>query len=347
MPNNNDTVYLEIGGKKIEYFISYSIESNLFVADDPFTLELANPGVKITPGQQCKLYVNDSLELHGIIDRRERSSEKSSRTLTISGRDLMGLVVDAYADNFVELNNVKLRDLTETLLKPIPFIKRKSVIYGKGDKDRAVAITKTEEEYDISQIEPGQTVFEALKNHAMSRGLLFYCDRNGIFVYGSPLTKGKALFNLVRRFDSKGNNIKKGTEVDDISGRYKTIKVAGQQQGSDATAVGEHNFDGIAVDPSFPFEKTFVATVDDGQDPDKYAAILMSKQIFEGYQLDYTVKGHSQGDRNWQANAICHVEDEDLEIDGDFLIYSRAFTRSKADGTETALKLSKLGALPA
>ena len=137
------------------------------------------------------------------------------------------------------------------------------------------------------------------------------------------------------------------TKREDISGRYKTIRVTGQRQGGDDRAVGEHNVEGLAVDETFPFEKTFVASQEqDGQDPNKYAAILMSKMIFEGFQLGYTVKGHSQKSMNWQANSICHVEDEDFRIDEDLLIYGRTFTRSKDEGTETELKLSKLGALP-
>jgi len=343
----SNEIVLKIEGQEIWHFISYEIESNLFIADDVFTLELANPETDIETGQQCKLYVNGVLELNGIIDSVEESSDKLNHTLVVSGRDLMGLIVDAYAEDFVSLKNMELKALADKLLKPIPFINRKSIIYGKGAKDRAVPLSDTKEEYELAQIEPGETVFEVLKNHAMTRGLLPFCKAEGTLVFSAPLTKGKALFNLVRRKDGKGNNIKKGTRRDDISGRYKTVKVMGQQQGSDIFDVGGHNVTGIAIDPDFPFEKTFVANLEnDGQAPDKYAAILMSKQIFEGYQLDYTVKGHSQGGRNWQTNVVCHVGDEDFKVDGDFLIYSRVFTLSKEKGTETTLKLSRLGAIP-
>jgi len=64
-----DKISLHINNLKIENFLSYRIESDLFVADDAFEITLANTGAEISEGAQCKLYINDTLELNGIIDK--------------------------------------------------------------------------------------------------------------------------------------------------------------------------------------------------------------------------------------------------------------------------------------
>ena len=64
-----DVVYLLVNGKKINRFISYQIDADLYAAADAFTLELARPETTVAVGMECQLWVNDKLELTGIIDK--------------------------------------------------------------------------------------------------------------------------------------------------------------------------------------------------------------------------------------------------------------------------------------
>jgi len=336
-----DKISLHINNLKIENFLSYRIESDLFVADDAFEITLANTGAEISEGAQCKLYINDTLELNGIIDKITDSYDKGGSKLSIEGRDLLGLLIDSYCEEFTTLENVTLKEIAEQLLADIPFINRKSIIYGKGNKNRAVPLTQAEDDYEFAQITPYTTVFEELKKHAIARGMLFFSMPDGTFVFGEPLTSGKAEYTLI-----KGKNILEGERTRDISKRYKTVTVTGQQQGTDLFGPEDINVSGVAIDADFPFTKPFVAQAEhDGQDPQKYAKILMEKQQFDGFSLTYKTHSHSQTGKNYQVNAICHVKDERFSIDDDFLIYGRTFEMSR-DGVFTTLKLSKLGILP-
>jgi prophage tail gpP-like protein len=338
-----DTVYLLISGKRIENFVSYSVESDLFVADDAFRLELANPEIKIVEGLQCELYVNDRLELTGIVDRISESYDKAGKKLTLEGRDLLGLLNDTYCEKFEGREKLEFKELVKQLLNPITYINRKEVEYADGNKNKATDKPGRKEEHEFVQIDPGQTVFEVLKNYAVSRGLLFFSMPDGRLVFGEPLKSGQAEYTLVNRKDGRGNNVLKGDRTRNISKRYSKVIVTGQKQGTEASAAAETNVKGLAEDKTFPFYKPFVTTAShDLEDPDKHAGLLMKKQQQESLQLTYRTFGHSQNRKNWQANSICHVDDEVFEIDDDFLITGRTFEMSR-EGVFTTLKLSQLG----
>lgn len=350
-----DTVVLQIDGQRIERFLEYTIESDIYTADDAFSLELANPEVEIRRGQKCELYVNDQLELTGIIDKVSRKYGKAGLTLRVEGRDLMGLLVDSYCEQFVTVQGMKLSALAEMLLKTVPFINRKKIIYqenivgklkGKKKATDQPLIGYLDTPQKLSQIEPGMTVFEVLRNYAASRGLMFFLLPDGTFVFGRPKAKGEPAYNLVCTLAGEGNNVLEGEEIDDISKRYSKITVIGQQQGQegfgmDATQI---HTKASAEDKEFPFYKPFVAKDNnDSQGPALHARFLREQQRHQGYQLHYRVQGHGQNSNNWQINELCQVHDEVLGIDGVFLIYGRTMERSRQSGTTTSLKLGPPG----
>jgi prophage tail gpP-like protein len=342
-----DKVALHINNQKIEDFISYRIEANLFSAADAFELTLADRNVKVKAGDTCQLYVNGGLELSGIVDAAPKSFDKSGVTLTVRGRDFMGLLADTYAEEFITLKDYTLKELAEKLLTPISYINRKKIQYGEGNKNRAVPLTETEEDFEYTQIDPARTVFEMLKEYALSRGMLFFSLPDGTLVFGQPRTSGKAEYTLIHKKKGQNNNVLSGEKTDDISRRYSKVTIMGQRQGTDSWETEDINVSAGLEDDDYPFYKPFVGTTEyDGQNPEKYARILMDKQRFQGWTLSYKVPGHSLNNRNYTINAVCRVEDEILEISGDFLIYERVLEMSR-QGVFTSLKLSHLGVLPA
>ncbi len=344
-----DKVELRVAGIAVDRFNSYSINSNMFNAGDPFTLDLANSDVRVPKGAQCKLYVNGEIELNGIVDRPQSSGGgREGHRRVLSGRDLMGLVVDHYLLETGSQPALDLKTLAARVLKDVPFINRKSIRYAKGGKLEAKEDRWGGSESKGMQTSPGDTSFVVLKRAAVSIGWLFFCMPDGTFIFGKPVTSGKAMFNIIRRNDGVGSNVETGSLVEDISKEYSHVTVMGQG-GADEWEdedTGGGNYVTLE-NKGFPFYKPFVTVLDE-EDSDyaRHAALLLSKQRFDGYQLSYVVKGHSQHARNWQVNAICHVDDEVEGVKGNFLIYSRTFRKDKHKGTLTDLKLSRLGALP-
>lgn len=351
-----DTVTLQIDGRRIERFLSYTIEADIYTADDAFSLEVAHLESAIKRGQKCEVYVNDTLELTGIIDRCSKRYDKRGLTCRIEGRDLMGLLVDSYCEEFPTIEGKKLSELAELLLEKVPFINRKNIEYQENIVGKLKGKKKTVDEpligfmdtpQKLSQIEPGMTVFEVLKTYAASRGLMFFAKPDGTFVFGRPKAKGEPAYELICLKSGIGNNVLEGEEIDDISKRYSKVKIVGQQQGREEFGLdaGKVNSPpGIVEDPDFPFYKPYVATDNnDSQSPELHARFIMEQQRHQGYQLHYTVQGHSQQGNNWQINELCKVRDEELDVDQQLLIYGRTFIRSRAAGTTTRLKLGEPG----
>lgn len=362
--NKPDKVELYVGKMRIDHFLSYQISADLYTPADAFQLELANPEIDIKPGLLCELYINDQKELTGLIDNVSRKIIKNSVSLSVSGRDLMGLVIDSYCEPpYFDITNMKLQTLAERLLAKVPFIQRKDIKYQdnvvgklKGKKKAALSgfLSALDTEQKIGQIEAGMTIFEVLKNYSLSRGMLFYCEPDGTLVFGRPMAKGAPEYTLQMIENGVGNNVIESNVVQDTSKRYSKVIVIGQQQGAptiaNPTGINTDNVSTPAVDASFPFAKVYVARDNnDNVSPAMRARMILEKQRREGTQLVYTVARHNQNGRNWQINNFCHVKDDKQSLSGkkgidqDFLIYGRTFELNKQSGPITKLRLGEPG----
>ena len=349
----SDSIYLLVDGKRLEHFTSYEIDADIYAGAAAFTLELARPEVRITTGLECQLYVNDQLELTGIIDKLAPRYDKNGRTLTITGRDLMGWLVDAHAENFITLKDYKVKTLAKLLLRKAPkeFFTLLKVEYDENIQGRLKAKGSNVAVFDTttprSQIEPGMSIFDVLSQYAKSKGFLFYALPKGTFVFGRPKDAGTSLFTLVNRKDGRGNNIVAGEKTDDITKRYSKITVVGQKQGTGTFRPTDINVEGTPlVDPDFPFYKPFILKDEYGGDrPDLQARLAMEKMKHDGFRLNYTVQGHSQGGKNWCINELATVRDDDpyFELYDDYLLYGRTFLKTKDRGTITKLRLGLPG----
>lgn len=355
-----DKVLLQIGGQKIENFFSYSIEADIYTADHAFNLELAKPETKIGAGKLCELFVNGETELTGIIDKVTQGYDKSGVKLKVEGRDLCGLIVDSYCEEFIDVQGMTVKALAQRLLKNVTYVNRKHIDYQdnlrgnlKRKKGKSSPLALVDQAQTFSKIEPGQTIFEALKTFAMSRGMMFFAMPDGTLVFGKPLSGGQPSYHLItKKNDPQGNNILEATFLQDISKRYSKIKIVGQQQGTDsltnqdgATGAAAVNTMAIVTDPSFPegLKKPYVAVNNnDSRSPKLQAQMLVEKMKFEGFQLQYKVRGHSQNGANYGINKMCHVTDEVLGLDENYLIYGRTFEKSK-QGVFTTLKVGLPG----
>lgn len=353
----SDMVTLQIGNQRIENFTAYDIEADLYQAADRFTLELANPEAPVTAGMQCKLFVNGQLELTGIIDKTTRRYDKAGRTLTVEGRDLMGLLVDSYVEEkqWVSIQGKTVKQVAELLLPKIPFINRSTIEYqsnvvgkmkGKKKASDNPLTTFLDVPQQVGQIEPGMSVFEVLAIYAASRGLMFFSLPDGTFIFGRPRISGEPDFYINVRLNGRLNNVESGEEMDDISRRYSKITVVSQVQGHDDMGMDPKKVNvpskpAIATD--FPFYKPLVVKINnDSQTPALHARLLMEKQRHDGYSLSYVAPLHSQEGKNWGINRLCTVTDEVLNVNKTLLIVNRRFRKNK-QGSWTDIKLGPPG----
>jgi len=353
----SDKVQLRFGktvaDTAIERYISYHVDADLYVPADAFRIEM-NPDVKIAAGMRCELLINDRLELTGIVDKTHRKVNKDGVSLVAEGRDLMGLLVDSHCEKFISVSGKKLDELAEILLEKVPFINRKEIRYQENVAGRLKkkAVKKggllfgLDEPQVISKIEPGMTIFEVLRQVAMSRGMLFYALPDGTFVFGRPMVSGEPIYAVHLKKDDIGNNVIEAEYIDDISKRFSKVRVVGQRQGQEPDGLNpaKRNPEGVTIDPSFPFYKTHVSkNHNDNLSVQRQADFIMEKQRRDGMRLTYKVARHSQNGTNWAINEFCQVEDEVNNLKGPYLIYGRTFELSDEGGPTTTVKLGPPG----
>lgn len=352
-----DTVYFMIDGKLIEKFKSYEIDHDMFKGCGTFRAELAKP-MSISPLAEVEVYINDTLELTGILDARNPKDDKDSSSRTISGRDLMGVLADAHVDEAVTIKDQTLKQLADRLIGKLDKVKRAAIYYSEEAKTRLNSKGPSVGQFDSAlphmQTEMGSSVFETLAQYARIKGLLFYSLPHGtgstqyqpVFVFSKARESGQAAFSLTRRKDGKGNNINTSELVQDDSKRYSQVTVMGQKQGVDGEASGAWNILATKTDSTFPFYKPFVLKDDSGGDsPKQQARLILEKMRHDAFRLTYGVTGHSQNGKNWTINELCTVRDDedDYNLYDDYLIYGRKFSMNKEQGQNTELRLGYKG----
>jgi prophage tail gpP-like protein len=330
-----DEISLIVNGIAINDFVSYSIDSDIYNAADAFEFEVTgiiNNQIKV--GSLCTLTVNGKIEMTGIIDAVAQSYDKNGITARISGRDLMGLLVDHCPNDFAEeesLNGISLKALTLRLLSDVPFIKKSDVVFESGSSSSA-------QPTEYTHIEPGTTIFDVLKRYASSNGLLFYSSSDGKLVFNVPVSSGKPEFSLVCRRDGMGNNIISGSYTHDITEAYSSTTVQAQDQ----DGVNEK---ATVTMPEFPYKKPLIIS-ETTENPAKEAKKKVNAQRSTMKRWEYTCHGHSMAGKNFTTNKLAIVDDEIFGTKQALLIYARTFKLSKSDGVTTALRLGLPGLRP-
>lgn len=326
-----DDVVLTIDGKAYRKFTSLDVDANIYQAAGQFDAEFSRRNAQgITTGSRAVITVNSIQVFDGIVESVQKGISKESDTVTISGRDIMGLVVDWCVERFQTLRNKTLAQVAGEYLRLIPFVKNIPIVFVDGADKLDVA-----QEY--VQPSPGQTVFDLLNGIASARGINFYMRPAGTFVFGKP--KG---FGSVPSTIGPHNSLSLDFS-DDISQRFSRVTVYGQAQSSSLLGASQLGKKATVNDTDLAVEKPLVIeTGMAGVSVSKQARMILEQQRFNGWQLRYTVRGFSQMGRPWQPDTLCSVRDYRLPYIGQCLVYGRRFSLRKSQFT-TSLTLGKTG----
>jgi prophage tail gpP-like protein len=335
----------------ITQFESFSVDSDLFLAADSCSFSFYDTAADVRQGMLFRLYINGVVEATGIIDSIHPGYDKNGgRTFSISGRDMAGLLCDSSCEKSGHvLAGKTIREAAAYLITKTPYVKKEDFVFAEG-------AAQWDKAYSYAKIEVGEKIFEVLTRLAKGRGLIFYCNPDGTFVFDKPkpAKTGSAQFYIItKRVSNTANNAESGSLNIDISQAYTQVTIISQIQGDDDdTAV---TLSGMAKMPAglFPagFYKPLVKQQNaDGTTPKRLAAMEIMKMQAAAFSLDYTVEGHVQNGRNWTINEYCNVQDIDLTYNGapinnNYLIYGRTFTQDKQAGSTTKLKLGLPGVI--
>lgn len=330
---NPDEVILLVRNARVDKFVSYTIDSDLYSPEGSFSFE-CDSRYDVNKGDTCQILVNRVCVMAGIIDTVRRSLSRSGPKMEIEGRSVAAVLADSSVTKFATLPTT-LPQLTERLVRDLPFLSRKDFVFKSGS-DKAKVQRK------FVEVSPGDSVFDVIKKAANSQGYLFWASPEGQLVFDKPVERGKADFKIHAFENGEEMDYIEGSVTETLDGQHSLIKVVGESQDDNDikyVAASVKNTD-------FPFYRPLVVNWNENEGPAKKTAELqLATEKAAAIQLEYTMPGHSQNGIPWTINAFCDVEDHYNGANDAYLIKHRTFTLDRNEGKRTKLELQPGGSL--
>ena len=330
---NRDEVILLVRNARVDKFVSYTIDADLYSPEGSFSFE-CDSKYDVEKGNTCQIFVNRKCVMAGIIDTVRRSLSRSGPKMNIEGRSVAAVLADSSVTKFATLPTT-LPQLVERLVRDLPFLSRKDFVFNSGS-DKAKVQRK------FVEVSPGDSVFEVIKKAANSQGYLFWASPEGELVFDKPVERGKTDFKIHAFEDGSEIDYIEGSVSETLNEQHSLIKVIGESQDDNDikyVAASVKNDD-------FPFYRPLVVNWNENEGPAKKTAELqLATEKAASIQLEYTMPGHSQNGIPWTINAFCDVEDHYNGANGAYLIKRRTFTLDRSEGKRTKLELQPGGSL--
>lgn len=379
-------VTLRSRGLQIENWTSYSISCDMLTVADQFELQLgpADPigeefgavWAAVKPDSRVEVFLDDVPIVTGYIDDRTGTSTMQGDTIDVSGRDIMGRLLDESAP-LISFRGLQLDALALKVGAPwvqaVSFdnSKNRNVVTGRGRGAKGGRVfrepgaERTPRVY--RKVEPGETKWGVLEFFLRENELLAWSAADGrTLIIGQPNYDQEPTF---RFFHPAANspreqegNCASFTVRDSVGERYSQIIAMGANAGNarDYAEKVVHR-KGVALDGEGPggigadFQhRKLLMLADDAIRNDKQAQVRALREMAErdanGHEVTLTVHGHSQllaGARAptlYACDTMAHVQSEVFGVDGLYLITSARFHRTRAEAT-TELRLVPKGTL--
>jgi prophage tail gpP-like protein len=257
----------------------------------------------IRPGAACTLRVDGQTVITGWVDEVAVSYDDRAHTVSVSGRDATGDLVDCSAPS-TQFALFTLAEIAEQLCQP----------YGIG------VINRAERGLPFQRMKnnEGDTVFETLEAAARCRGVLLLSDGQGNLVLSrlggqrvrTPLVLGDNILSMSATFSDRD--------------RYSEYVVKGQTVGTDEWS-GESAAQpaGRAVDKAITRHRPLTVLAEeqaDGATAQERAEWERNVRFGRGRSMSVTVLGWTHADGLWTPNRLVRLRDSWLGMDRDLLI---------------------------
>mgnify|MGYP005806346197 CR=1 FL=1 len=305
------------------------------------------------PGAEAKIYIDGNLVLLGYVDDVSPTIDDSQASVTISGRDKTGDLVDSAAlvDGPAEVKNAKLEDAAAEIAKPFGLTVRSEIDTG--------------EPFPRYSLDLSETAFSAIEKGARSRHALMLSDGvGGVVITRTGKTRAPADLTLpgnVRRASGKFSHKNRHSEnivrgQGEFAGKDRTAALLIEPASSPILPADRQPGDGAAT----ALERKGTAATGRAKDDEinRYRPIVhlarskaanvpaqdeadwrMRTARGESEEFSYTVRGHGEQGRIWRINELTNVADNYLQVFRDMLISHVTF-REDESGRETDLTVT-------
>lgn len=282
---------------------------------------------------ECVLAIDGQPVITGYVDRRRVAYDKDSHSLTITGRDKCGALVDCSVLISKKWDFTGISVLKFVTQVAAPFGVSVKLQAGLTDKSLPTPPKKF-------SVDPGDTAFNAIENACRLAGLLPVSDGQG----GLLLTRagsGRTTTEL-----TEGVNILSASGDFDASGRFRTYVVIGQHAGDDnffgdAAAQVRGTAEDLNVRRS---ERVRIVR------PEKGVTVELAKMRAQweathraalADTVSVTVQGWTQGNgKLWPVNELVRVRAPHIGVKGEVLITEAVLSKG-LNGTTTTFTLQR------
>lgn len=281
----------------------------------------------IAPDDPIEIYASGDLMLRGHVEAIERSIGERAARVKLSGRDNTADLIDCSAQSSTgEWKNVTLSALVRALCDP----------YEIGVED----MTRKLDPFEIFHLRPGDTAFSAIDRACRLRGVLAYSDSASSLILREP-GLDRADCDLV-----EGENLSSGEFVVDMSQRFYSYQVLGQQPGIQNNFAGAALVKGEAKDLGVRTKRSLIViaeSVVNNQTATERAQWEAINRAANAEHLDVTIPGWRQrGDggrpRPWAINELVNCLVPSIDIQRDLLMRRISFQQDDgAESTEAQL----------
>lgn len=276
---------------------------------------------------ECTLKLGSETVITGYVDKRSLAYGAGEHSLSVSGRDKAGLLVDSSLSSGPwEFYGVPALTVAQRVCSPFGV----AVTVAPG-----LTIPTPPEKVAVS---PGDSPHDVLERLCRVCGVLAVSDGRGGVQLMRPGT-ARAATELV-----EGENILAASADFDSSSRFHRYVVLGQHVGTDTwSGGGAAGVIGSATDANVKRTARVLVVRPEGNVTPAHAARRAAWEATvrasRADSVTVTVQGWTQGNGAlWPVNALVRVRSPHLGIDGDMLISQTVFSVGE-DGTKTTLTL--------
>ena len=336
LDNQNNKIRLVIAGYEIDSWDNASIDSaidtpaeawsfSLFSGDD-----LAIP-VAVKAGAKVQAFYGDELILTSIADAVEEGCDRSGYALKISGRDLVGQLIDCSVPIF----NGRQINLEELI--------NKYVLSGNlGSLFHNVRIQNNSWLKNKVSVEPGESLWDAIAKAASVTGQHVWLEPDGTLVIGDPFARPyqvQTTLQLIKH--SNANNVLDAKYTEDISNVFSDLKILSQD------SKGQHILSSTSASTPYTHQRLKIISMSDVEtkaEADNAIQKIEQDNNLQAYAMTANVIGWSIDNRVWSTGWFLDFQSNRLiRATAKWAVMGRTLTLSRSNGKQTSLKLNRQG----
>lgn len=333
--NHGNQIRLIVGTVECKDWDEVTIDSQIDVPADAWSLSIYNYlnhlPENVKAGQLAEIYFNDELVLTGIVDNLSESVDRNGYKLNISGRDLMGQLIDCS----VPIKNTRQITLSALIQEHVLSKSLGTVIHSFRVQDGAWLKNKV-------SVEPSESIYDTLAKAAQVTGQWIWIDEHGVINIGDPFKNAEQnLKYLILMRSGQNNNVLDVNYTEDVSGVFSDIQLISQDEKGRSIAASSFS------ETPYQHARLKIITLHD-IDTQAEANTAVNKikhdNDLEAYNLIVKVKDWTINGELWKTGWQINFQTDVIKrCNANWVVMGRTLKLSRSGAKTTELKLKRKG----